>query len=306
MSTAWLFPGQGSHYVGMASAWAERSEGARAVLAESAEVLGMDMPGLMRDGPADVLHDTYNQQPALLVADVAIMRAIGDSVGAPAFVAGHSLGEYAAYVAAGALTFADALRLVRERARLMQESGTRTPGGMAAILGLDDREVEAICDTIDGVQVANYNAPGQVVVSGEAPAVAAACARLEAAGAKKIIPVRITVAAHSHLMGQAQAAFNALIETTAVRAATLPIVANVTARPIQAADAIVAEMRGQLTSSVRWAAGIAFMIAAGVDTFYELGPGTVLTGLVKRIARGHPERKIVARSLAEPEPEPEA
>jgi len=284
----------------MASAWAEASAEARAVLEESVAVLGMDMPGLMRDGPADVLNDTYNQQPALLVADVAVLRAVAATLEPPAFVAGHSLGEYAAYVAAGALTFADALRLVRERARLMKEAGTRTPGGMAAVLGLDDADVEAVCATIDGVQVANYNAPGQVVVSGEAPAVAEACARLEAAGAKRIIPVRITVAAHSHLMGWAQSAFNDLVDQTAVRDASVPIVANVTARPIQRADDIVAEMRGQLTASVRWAEGIEHMIARGVDAFYELGPGSVLTGLVKRISRGHPERAIVARAIGEP------
>jgi len=300
MSDAWLFPGQGSHHVGMAMAWAERSAAARDVLAESAEVLGMDMPGLMRDGPADVLNDTYNQQPALLVADVAILRAVEPELAPPAFVAGHSLGEYAAFVAAGALTFADALRLVRERARLMQEAGRRTPGGMAAILGLDDAAVEAVCAAIDGVQVANYNAPGQVVVSGEAPAVAEACARLEAAGAKRIIPVRITVAAHSHLMAQAQEAFNALVDATPVADARVPIVANVTARPIQSAGDVVAEMRGQLTAGVRWADGIEHMIASGVDAFHELGPGAVLTGMVKRIARGHPDRVIEARSLGEP------
>lgn len=300
MSDAWLFPGQGSHHVGMAMAWAERSAAARDVLAESAEVLGMDMPGLMRDGPADVLDDTYNQQPALLVADVAILRAVEPELAPPAFVAGHSLGEYAAFVAAGALTFADALRLVRERARLMQEAGRRTPGGMAAILGLEDEAVEAVCAAIDGVQVANYNAPGQVVVSGEAPAVAEACARLEAAGAKRIIPVRITVAAHSHLMAQAQVAFNALVDATPVADARVPIVANVTARPIRSAAEVVAEMRGQLTAGVRWADGIEHMIASGVDAFHELGPGAVLTGMVKRIARGHPDRVIEARSLGEP------
>lgn len=301
MSDAWLFPGQGSHHVGMAMAWAERSDAARAVLAESAEVLGMDMPGLMRDGPADVLDDTYNQQPALLVADVAVLRAVAPSLAPPAFVAGHSLGEYAAFVAAGALTFADALRLVRERARLMQEAGRQAPGGMAAILGLDDDVVEAACAAIDGVQVANYNAPGQVVVSGEAPAVAEACARLEAAGAKRIIPVRITVAAHSHLMARAQEAFNALVDAVPVADARIPIVANVTARPIRTADEVVAEMRGQLTAGVRWADGIEHMIAGGVDAFHELGPGSVLTGLVKRIARGYPDRAITARALGEPD-----
>lgn len=300
MSTAWLFPGQGSHHVGMASGWANRSAAARDALAEAAEVLGYDLPGLMADGPAETLEDTAHQQPALLVAAVAALRGLGDDLAPPAFVAGHSVGEYAALVAAGSLAYRDALALVQARARLMRDAGTRHPGGMAAILGLDDATVEAACAALPGVQVGNYNAPGQVVVSGTVDGVAAAVAALQAAGAKRVVPIRITVAAHSHLMAEASAAFNDRVDAVAVADARVPVVANVTAAPITAADDVRAEMRAQLTHAVRWTASVETMLAAGVTTFFEIGPGTVLGGLVKRIARGWPDVEVRVHALGEP------
>lgn len=300
MSSAWLFPGQGSHHVGMATGWANRSAAARDALAEAAAVLGYDLPALMADGPAETLEETSHQQPALLVAAVAALRGSAGTIPPPAFVAGHSVGEYAALVASGAVGYPDALRLVQARATLMREAGRRHPGGMAAILGLDDGVVEATCATVPGVQVGNYNAPGQVVISGTVDGVAQACEALQAAGAKRIVPIRITVAAHSHLMAEAAAEFNARVDALAVTDAGIPVVANVTAAPITAADDLRAEMRAQLTHAVRWTSSVETMLAAGVRTFYEIGPGTVLGGLVKRVARGWPDAEITVHALGEP------
>lgn len=300
MSTAWLFPGQGSHYVGMGMAWAARSARARAALDEASDVLGAELVGLMADGPIDRLEETSRQQPALLIASVAALRAVADDLEPPAFVAGHSVGEYAALVAAGSLQYADALSLVGARSALMRDAGTTHPGGMAAILGLDDAVVEAACASIDGVMVGNYNAPGQVVISGTVEGVEAACAALTLAGAKRIVPIRITVAAHSHLMAEAASAFGALVDAVPVADAGVPVMANVSARPITSSAEVRTEMRDQLTHAVRWTAGIEAMLAAGVTTFYEIGPGAVLGGLVKRTARGFPDAAITVHALGEP------
>jgi len=300
MSTAWLFPGQGSHYVGMGMAWAARSTRARAALDEASDVLGAELLGLMADGPIDRLEETSRQQPALLIASVAALRAAADDLEPPAFVAGHSVGEYAALVAAGALQYADALSLVGARSALMRDAGMTHPGGMAAILGLEDAVVEAACASIGGVMVGNYNAPGQVVISGTVGGVEAACAALTQAGAKRIVPIRITVAAHSHLMAEAASAFGALVDAVPVADAGVPVMANVSARPITSRAEVRTEMRDQLTHAVRWTAGIEAMLAAGVTTFYEIGPGAVLGGLVKRTARGFPDAAITVHALGEP------
>lgn len=300
MSVAWLFPGQGSQYVGMAGAWARQSTCARDALAEASEHLGFDLAGLMAEGPQDTLSDTYNQQPALLAASVAILRAAYDDLPPPTFVAGHSLGEYAALVAAGALGYPEALSLVRERGRLMKLAGDAAPGGMAAILGLEDGQVEAVCDTIDGVQVANYNAAGQVVISGEQAAVASAMAALKEAGAKRTVLLPITIAAHSLLMAPASEALALAIDRAGIGEAHTPVVANLSARPIRAAADIRDELRGQLTGSVRWAASVQRMADDGVDQFIEVGSGSVLTGLVKRILRDRHGPPIIAVSLDQP------
>jgi len=303
MATAWLFPGQGSYAVGMGQAWAALSNGARDVFAQSADVLGFDLPRIIADGPAEVLAATDNQQPALLVTSIAILEAAAErrDLPEPDYVAGHSVGEYAALVAARALGFGDALRLVRARAELMRAAGDESPGGMAAVLGLEDALVEDVCRPITGVQVANYNAPGQVVVSGTKSGVGAAVAALESAGARRVIPVRITVAAHSQLMAPAAASLARLVDATSIQDAEVPVVANVTARPISTADEIRDELRRQLVSSVRWADSIRFMLDSGVRHFYEVGPGTVLSGLVKRIARGLPfAKEVVVVSLDAP------
>jgi [acyl-carrier-protein] S-malonyltransferase len=285
MAVAWLFPGQGSQSVGMAHAWCEHSSVARAALDEAAQLLGFDLPALMFQGPAKELADTHNQQPALLAASIAILRAAKDRLPAPDFVAGHSLGEYSALVAAEAIDYSDALLLVRERGRLMKLAGERQPGRMAAILGLADEAVQEVCASIDGAQVANFNAPGQVVISGSIEAIDEAVEQLREAGAKRAIVLPITIAAHSRLMESVAEEFATRVAEAEIREASVPVIANLSATPISSAADIRAELTGQLTGSVRWTAGVDAMQQAGVDEWYEIGSGKVLGGLVKRIAR---------------------
>ena len=285
MSVAWLFPGQGSQSVGMAGEWLRSSRCAREALDEAADVLGFDLAGLMDQGPEAELADTYNQQPVLLAASVAILRAAYEQLPEPSFVAGHSLGEYSALVAAGSIGYPDALRLVRERGRLMREAGQRQPGRMAAILGLDDSAVEAVCAATPGVEVANYNAPGQVVISGTVAGVDAAVESLTALGAKRCVVLPITIAAHSALMAQAAEAFATVVDRVAPMDAAIPVVANLSGKPIRDAAEIRAELKGQLTGSVRWTDSVLALADAGVTDFYEIGSGRVLCGLVKRVLR---------------------
>jgi [acyl-carrier-protein] S-malonyltransferase len=300
MTVAWLFPGQGSQTVGMAMAWAGRSSAAAAAVTEATDVLGFDLASLMRQGPADELDRTDNAQPAILAASVAIMRAARDTLGIPQFVAGHSMGEYSALVAAGSLEYATALRLVRRRGELMREAGDRTPGGMAAILGLGDAAVEEVCERVGGVQVANYNAPGQVVISGTYEGVARATDALRAAGAKRVVPLAVSIAAHSALMAPAAEAFAAEVAAAPIAAADPPLVANTTALPATSPADIATELAASLQQPVRWTESVRWMAASGVTAFVEIGPGSVLTALVKRILRDGDESVATAVSLAEP------
>lgn len=296
-STAFLFPGQGSQQVGMARELFDAYAVVRQTFEEADDLLGFALGKLCLEGPEAELTATINAQPALLLAGVAILRAIqselGDAQLLPSnglvFVAGHSMGEYTALVAASSLSFADGLRLVRERGRLMKEAGEQAPGLMAAILGLDEAQVSAICAeaTANGgiVGVANDNCPGQVVISGDRPGMEAAMAALAAAGAKRVMPLAVSIAAHSPLMQPASNALRSAIETTPIAAPSVPVIGNTSAQPLTDVAAIRRELVAQLTGSVRWTSSMQFAVGAGAAHFVELGPGDVLSGLMRRIDR---------------------
>lgn len=290
-----LFPGQGSQVVGMGRAVAAAYPAAQAAFDEADEILGMDLGRLCFQGPGDELTDTVNAQPALLVTSVALMRAIdaelGESGGAggTVYAAGHSLGEYTALVAAGALAFDDAVRLVRERGRVMKAAGEQTPGLMAAVLGLEEADVARVCSeaaTGRGVAViANDNCPGQIVISGDRPGMEAAMPALEAAGARRVVPLAVSIASHSPLMAPAAEALAAAIDATPIREPKMPVIANTTAEILDSADAIRAELKAQLTGGVRWTDSMRRALADGMVNFVEIGPGDVLVSMVRRIER---------------------
>jgi [acyl-carrier-protein] S-malonyltransferase len=292
-TTAFLFPGQGSQTLGMGGDLAQAYSVARDTFAEADNLLGFSLSSLCFEGPEESLNDTYNTQPALFVASLATLRVLqGEGWSAsPSFTAGHSLGEYSALVAAGALTFADGLRLVRERGRLMKEAGERGPGGMAAIIKLDDETVTDICqrasqETGQVVQVANYNSPGQVVISGDNQALEVAMEMAQAAGAKRVVRLAVSIAAHSPLMAIIAGEFRQAVEATPIQPPQVPVVANVTAHPLNTVDDIHQEMLAQLTSSVRWVESVEYLVGQGVTQFIEIGPKEVLSGLVRRIDKG--------------------
>ncbi|MEJ2539585.1 MAG: ACP S-malonyltransferase [Gemmatimonadota bacterium] len=290
MGLALLFPGQGSQFVGMGRELAQAFPEARTVFEQADEVLDFRLSRLMWEGPEAELTETRNAQPALMVHSMAVHRALGEAVTGARYAAGHSLGELSAHVAAGTMSLADGLRAVRRRGELMFEAGQARPGTMAAVLGLDDDAVEEVCAGVtQGVCVpANFNAPGQVVLSGDAAGVEEGLVRAREAGAKRVLPLKVSGAFHSPLMEPAEDGFSAHLEAVRLHDPGLEVFANVTARPVLTGELARDLLVRQLTAPVRWSASVAAMVADGADRFLELGPGSVLSNLNKRNAKGLP------------------
>jgi [acyl-carrier-protein] S-malonyltransferase len=291
-STAFLFPGQGSQAVGMGKDLAEQYPVAKDIYEEADSLLGFSFSDLMWNGPADQLNETVNTQPALFVHSIAAWRTFTTLYpdARPATVAGHSLGELSALTASGALSFTDGLRLVRTRGELMKRAGERNPGGMAAILGVDIPTLDRVCAEAsrgeEVVQVANDNCPGQVVISGHKTALERAMAGAKAAGAKRALPLAVSIAAHSPLMDSIQAEWNAAVDGCTIGTPLIPVVGNVQASPMLSADELRADIKAQMQSRVRWTESVQQMTGNGINTFVEVGSGEVLLGLVKRIDPG--------------------
>ena len=305
MTIAFVFPGQGAQLVGMGRDLYAASAAARAIFELADTTLGFAVTRLCFEGPEEALTATENAQPALLTVSAALLAATAERRGAgvqgrrgeetsalsplhlltPSHTAGHSLGEYSALMAAGAIDFSTALRLVRRRGELMAEA---REGGMAAIIGLEEAPLEQICREASAedapVVIANYNSPGQLVISGAGAAVERACALAKERGAKRALPLKVSAAFHSPLMRDAAERLAVAVMQAAILDARTPVISNVTAEPLVQAAAIQGELIAQVTSPVRWIASVRRMAAEGVDTFVEIGPGSVLTGLIKRIA----------------------
>ena len=291
MGSAFLFPGQGSQKVGMGQVLYAQSPAAQKLYDTADALLGWPLSQLCFAGPEEKLTVTVNQQPALFVTNLAIWQAmLADGWQKPDFVAGHSLGELPALVAAGAIQFEDGLRLVKKRGELMQLAGELNPGAMAAILALDSQQIVEICtqastETSLPVQLANDNCPGQVVISGDETALTRALELAQEAKARKIVRLPITIAAHSSLMNSIADDFATAVDDTPIQTPTIPIIGNVTAKPLVDTAAIQAELKAQLTASVQWTDSMRYLLDQGVDTFVEVGPGNVLLGLIKRLDR---------------------
>lgn len=291
-NVAFVFPGQGSQEVGMGKTLATNFSVARELFEKADDLLGFSLSRLCFEGPDGELNDTINTQAAIFVTSMAALAALKDAgfSATPKYVAGHSLGEYSAYAAAGVFTFEDGLRLVRERGRLMKQAGQLNPGGMAAIIKLDDATVAGICQKVSAqghgtLQVANYNSPGQVVISGHNAAVDKGIELAKEAKARRAVKLPVSIAAHSELMRVVADEFRKAVDNTPLNLPEMPIVANISAEPLDSLEAIRQEMVGQLTSSVRWTESIRWMVGRGVTNFIEIGPKNVLAGLIRRISK---------------------
>ena len=287
-TTAFIFPGQGSQAVGMGKDLAAQFPTAKQIFDEADSILGFSLSKILWEGPAEELNETINTQPALYVHSIAAwMTYTLLPSPKPATVAGHSLGELSALTASRALSFADGLRLVRTRGELMKRAGELNPGGMAAILGVDIPTLDQVCaeaSTADEVvQVANDNCPGQVVISGHKPALERAMAGAKGAGAKRALPLAVSIAAHSPLMDSIQNDWNAAVDACAIKDAEIPVIGNVTAQAIRTAEELRADIKAQMQSRVRWTESVQVMSGMGIQTYVEAGSGEVLLGMIKRI-----------------------
>lgn len=280
---AYIFPGQGAQFVGMGLDLYEKSAEAKALFEAANGILGFSITDIMFSGTDEDLKQTKVTQPAIFLHSVILSKVLGKNF-APQMVAGHSLGEFSALVANGTLSFEDGLQLVAKRAAAMQKACELQPGTMAAVLGLEDAKVEELCATIDGIVTpANYNCPGQLVISGELKAVEAACEKMKEAGAKKALILSVSGAFHSVLMKPAEEELAAAIEQTAFHKPLCPVYQNVTTTAVSDEDAIKTNLIKQLTAPVKWTQSVQQMIADGATEFIEVGPGKVLQGLVKKI-----------------------
>lgn len=287
---AYLFPGQGSQYVGMGKELVEKHSEARLIFEQADQSLGYSLSTLCFEGPEEELRLTYNTQPAILTMSVALYEIFKKEAPLPAYVAGHSLGEYSALVAAGALAYTDAVITVHQRGRFMEEAVPAGQGSMAAVLGGQRESIEKICEEItlngDAVQLANLNSPTQVVISGTRKGVEMASQRLkEEKVAKRVIPLQVSGPFHSDLMKPAASRLAHVLEKVTINPANIPVVTNVEARPVMEAEEIRDALIEQVFSPVLWEDSVRWMLEAGVDTFVEIGPGQVLSGLVKKIDR---------------------
>lgn len=289
-----IFPGQGSQAVGMGKELYAQSEPARAMFDLADETLGFSLSELCFEGPAETLEDTYNAQPALLamsIAALADLKARAEAAGVelnPVVTAGHSLGEFTALVAARALDFVSALELVRERGRLMKQAGEASPGGMAAIIGMEENDLETVVDDASHggmIRIANANCPGQIVISGEIPALEQAMNIAKERGARKVMRLGVSIASHSPLMEHASRSLLQHLDNVEITDPQIPVIANASAQPITTAKGIREELAHHMERPVNWTASVETMISMGASTFVELGPGMVLGGLIRRIDR---------------------
>ena len=287
MQVAYIFPGQGSQSVGMGRDLYENFSSAKAVFQQADEILKFPLSRLCFDGSEDELRQTINAQPAILTVSFACLKAMQEVDGnsglpAPICLAGHSLGEYTALAAAGVLNFATTVYLARERGRLMHQAGQERPGGMTAIIGLDETLLAEVCRETD-TRIANINCPGQLVISGAVENLNQAADLAESRGARRAIPLPVSGAFHTPLMQSAVDGMSKVIAALSFRDPVVPIIGNTTAQPLTTADMIKEELLRQLCNCVQWQRSIEYMIDSGVSTFIEIGPGKVLTGLIKRI-----------------------
>ncbi|HMD81450.1 MAG TPA: ACP S-malonyltransferase [Anaerolineales bacterium] len=287
--TAFIFPGQGSQAVGMGNDLAAQFPIAKETFEEADAILGFAISQLMWEGPDTDLNQTINTQPALYIHSISAWKTFTQlhSGFKPGAVAGHSLGELSALTASGALSFSDGLKLVRTRGELMKLAGELNPGGMAAVLGVDIPTLDKVCEEASTedeiVQVANDNCPGQVVISGHKPALERAMSGAKAAGAKRALPLPVSIAAHSPLMDSIQSDWNAAVDACTMSDPNIPVISNVHAKAMIVSDELRADIKAQMQSRVRWTESVQMMIGSGIQTYVEVGSGEVLLGLIKRI-----------------------